>query len=411
MPDTFKPYRKGFCQTGMKILVTCLSKAWGGMEMFALSSIKLLIEDGYNVTAACIDGSPLHAELKKSGIKQETFKPALFSSHNLLKFVKIFRKKGYNLLHTHFSKDLWLIVPAVKITRCQIPVVLTKHLGSAVSKKDYLHNMIYKRVDYAIAISNVIKQNLLDTTCLTSEKVILLNNYIDLSRFGKNEKSREKLLKEFSIPPGVLTMGVVARITPGKGHEEVVEAVKKISSQNFEFKVFIVGASSPDEADYEKGLKEKVKKYGLDKYFVFTGFRSDIPELMSMFDIFLFPSRAEAFGLSLLEAMAAGLPSIVCFSDGVKDIAVENQTSLTFDRQNYELLAKHIKKLILDKALREKLGAKSLERARRFSPRIFQEKINLLYELAILRQTNINDYINELIENPPDSKEDRIFVN
>lgn len=374
--------------------------------MFAISSMGLLLKEGYKVSAACIEGSKIHQELKKLDIPVELFSPSLFSLQNIVKFARLFRKRGYNLIHSHFSKDLWLIVPALKMIRSKLPVILTKHLGSAVSKKDILHNVIYKRLDFAIAISNVIKENLVETTALTEDKVALINNYIDVDRYARNPKAAERLRKEFNLEKDTLVFGVVARITPGKGHEEVIEAVKKLSTQKLNFKVVIAGTSSPDEKEYEQSLKDLIKIYDIDDYFIFTGFRSDVPDLMSLFDVFLFPSRAEAFGLALVEAMAADLPSIVCYSDGVKDIAVKDVTSLTFDRGDDNKLACQMKKLYTDDVLRRNLAENSLKRARHFTASIFQEKINQLYEFAVLKTAGKIVNSNELADDSYNSQDD-----
>lgn len=378
----------------MHILITCLSKSWGGMEMFTISSLYLLLQNGYKVTAACIENSPIHRELKAHGISVELFKPARLSFSNLLKFAKLFTQNKFDLIHSHYSKDLWQIIPALKLTSSELPIVLTKHLGSGVSKKDYLHRKLYDRLDHAIAISNVIKDNLLESTTLTDEKISLISNYIDLNRYKKSQLVNLRLRKEFSIDRETYMLGVVARITPGKGHEEVIEAVNKLKNENLNFKVMVVGTSSADEKKYEEDLKNQIKNFGIEKYFIFSGFRSDVPDLLAMFDLFLFPSRAEAFGLALLEAMATGLPNIVCYSDGVKDIAVKGETSLTFNRMDSDMLARQIKIALTDENLRDKLGKNSLARAQFFSEGIFQKKITALYEFLVSKKTTkVNSYI------------------
>lgn len=372
----------------MNILVSCLSKSWGGMEMFVISSIKLLLKEGHTVTLASIENSPIDKESRSLNIASLNFQASPLSLKSIMLFNKAIKDGKIDLIHTHFSKDLWLIVPALKMSGLNTPLVMTKHIGSAIEKKDLLHNFIYRRLDCAVAISEVIRQNLLDTTILGEEKVALVNNFIDISKFVKKDGSL-KLKEEFQIAPQETVIGMVGRISPGKGHEDVIEAVRIVSEDKPDIKVIIVGTSQENERHYEAGLKEKVKEYGLDKYFIFTGFRKDIPELLSLFDIFLFPSHAEAFGLSLLEAMAVGLPSVVCFSDGVKDIAVEDVTSLTYGRGEYEKLARHIKSLLSDRELRARLSENSVERVKLFSPEIFQEKIEKLYSDLILKKKRI----------------------
>ncbi|MGE5353689.1 MAG: glycosyltransferase family 4 protein [Acidobacteriota bacterium] len=348
------------------------------MEMFVISSIKLLLKEGHSVTLASIKESPIDKESRKLNVASVNFDESPLSLRSIMLFKKTLQMGKIDLIHTHFSKDLWLIIPALKISGLKTPVVMTKHIGSAIEKKDLLHNFIYRRLDCAIAISEVIRQNLLDTTILGDKKVALIHNFIDVDKFVKRGDSI-KLKEELQITPSQTVIGMVGRISPGKGHEDVIEAVRLISKDKPDIKVVIVGTSQENERHYEAGLKEKVMLYGLDKYFIFTGFRKDIPELLSLFDIFLFPSHAEAFGLSLLEAMAVGLPNVVCYSDGVKDIALEEVTSLTYGRGEYEKLAGNIKELLSDAELRSRLSKNSMERVKLFSPGVFQKKIETLY--------------------------------
>ncbi|MGE5439016.1 MAG: glycosyltransferase family 4 protein [Bacteroidota bacterium] len=355
------------------------------MEMFVISSIKLLLKEGHSVALASIENSPIDKESRRLNVKSVNFDASPLSLKSIMLFKKTLQNEKIDLIHTHFSKDLWLIVPALKLSGLKTPVVMTKHIGSAIEKKDLLHNFIYRRLDCAIAISEVIRQNLLDTTVLGEKKVALIHNFIDINKFVKNDDSSD-LKKEFQITPSQTVIGMVGRISPGKGHEDVIEAVRVISQDEPDIKVIIVGTSQENERQYEAGLKEKVRQYGLDKYFIFTGFRKDIPELLSLFDIFLFPSHAEAFGLSLLEAMAVGLPNVVCYSDGVKDIALEDVTSLTYGRGEYEKLAGHIKNLLSNPELRTRLSENSMKRVKLFSPEVFQEKIETLYRNLVLKK-------------------------
>jgi glycosyltransferase involved in cell wall biosynthesis len=77
--------------------------------------------------------------------------------------------------------------------------------------------------------------------------------------------------------------------------------------------------------------------------------------------------------------MSTGLPNVVCFSEGVKEIAIENVTSLTYDKDDYKKLASQILKLIKDKELQVKLSENSVKRAGDFSTEAYQEEISKLY--------------------------------
>lgn len=366
----------------MNILVTCLSKSWGGMEMFAVSSIGLLLDEGHSVTLACIKGTRIENAARNMNIEIAGFSSGSPGLDNLFTMYTLLNDSAFDIIHSHYTKDLWIIVPALKLKGSRTPLVITKHLGSYIKKKDILHRFIYNRVDHAVAISNVIRDNIIDTTGMSGEKVSVIHNFVDLEKYSQNENVFD-IKKEFGINADTVTLGMIGRITPAKGHDDVIEAVNLLKGKNLDFKVIVVGSSQADELGFEMGLKEQIRKYDIDNYFVFAGFRSNVPEFIRSFDIFLFPSKAEAFGLALVEAMAAGLPNIVCYSDGVKDIAIKDHTALAYDRDDIKTLALCMERLICDAPLRKFLGDNSREASANYSPSLFRQKIELLYNSLI----------------------------
>lgn len=364
----------------MKVLVTCMSKSWGGMEMFTVTSCQSLQNNDYEVLLACIKDSPIDKESDKLDIRKIFFyKSSYFNVYQIIKLARFILANKIDLVHVQFSKDLWIVVPALKLVNPRIPLIFTKHLGSYISKKDFLHTWIYGRVNCATAISEVIRKNLIETTPLKEENIILIHNGVDLSRFTPKLYNPTKVRKELNLTINDFVFGMISRISPGKGHEEVILAANELVQRNENVKIVFVGTSEEKEKYHEDNLYRLIKQNNLDGKIIFTGFRKDIPELLSAFDVFLFPSRAEAFGIALIEAMAMGKPNIVCLTDGVNDIVRENETSLTFDRSDIEMLSKQMQKLISDSELRNKLASNSLIRAQDFSLENYQQKINELY--------------------------------
>lgn len=364
----------------MKILITCLSRSWGGMEMFTVTSCQSLQNNDYEVLLACIKDSPIDKESDKLGITKIYFnKSSYFNIYQIIKLARFILTNKIDLVHVQFSKDLWIVVPALKLINPRIPLIFTKHLGSYISKKDFLHKWIYGRVNCATAISEVIRKNLIETTPLKEENIMLLHNGVDLSRFTPKLYNPTKVRKELNLAINDFVFGMISRISPGKGHEEVILAANELVQRNENVKIVFVGTSEEKEKHHEEHLRSLIKQNNLHDKVIFTGFRKDIPELLSAFDVFLFPSRAEAFGIALIEAMAMGKPNIVCLTDGVNDIVRENETSLTFSRGDTEKLSEHMQKLISDSELRDKLASNSLIRAQDFSLESYQKKIDELY--------------------------------
>ncbi|MCX8057486.1 MAG: glycosyltransferase family 4 protein [Ignavibacteria bacterium] len=368
----------------MKILVSCLSKSWGGMEMFAVQSAYELLKLNFDVYLFCIKDSKIDLNSnfisteKKLKVKSNSY----LNLSNILRLKNFLQKNQIDLIHTQFSKDLWTISPALFLIKKHIPLVFTKQLGSFIVKKDLLHKKIYQRVDKAIAISTVIKKNLIETTPLDENKIVVIPNVVDLEKFNPANFNKLKLKKDFGIDENTFVFTNVARLSPGKGQDLVLKAISLVKNQLQNTLFLFVGDAEEKEKFYEVELKSFVQRNELSELVRFVGFRKDIPEILAMSDAFIFPSYAEAFGISLVEAMAMGLPNIVCNTDGVIDIILENKTSLTFQRDDYKTLSEHILKLRFDENLRITLSKNSLERAKEFSFENYNEKIiNLYHEL------------------------------
>jgi D-inositol-3-phosphate glycosyltransferase len=348
----------------MKILYSCLSKSWGGMEMFTITAVSQLLKRNIETELLCFQGSRINIEAEKLGFKIHTLKADnYFHPFEVLKLKKIIKDKDYSIIHTQASKDLWILVPALKLSALNILLVLTKQVGSFIVKKDMLHKWIYNRVDLALAISNVIKKNLLDTCPLTEEKIRLLHNGIDTKKFDPDIVDKEKVRNEFNIGKDELVIGMLARFSWGKGHEEFILAAKQLLPKYPQLKFMVVGEPSRGEDEYAQIIKNLVSKNGVEKNFVFTGFRKDTPEVLAAMDIFTFPSHSEAFGIALAEASSMGKPSVCSNSDGVLDIAVDSVTSYLFRKQDGNDLANKLELLINSPETRKRFGESARKRA------------------------------------------------
>lgn len=368
----------------MKVLYSCLSKSWGGMEMFTLTAVKQLINRNINVELVCIAESRLHIEANNIGIIIHPIKASGYLHPvSTIKLSSIIRKGNHDIIHTQASKDLWLLVPALKLINASTPLILTKQVGSAIIKKDRLHKWLYNRLTYAFAISRVIQKNLVETCPLPEEKIVLIHNAIDTKIFSPEKSDGRKVRNEFGIASGDVVIGMLARFSPGKGHEEFLKAAAELNKKHDNLKFLIVGEASRGENDYAESIKKLAAEYNLGNA-VFTGFRSDTPEVLAAMDIFIFPSHGEAFGIALAEAMAMEKPSVCSNSDGVLDIAVDGATSYLFENKNSLDLAEKIEMLISSPGKRNEFGFAARKRAvENFDIEPLTDKVLKIYSDAI----------------------------
>lgn len=121
---------------------------------------------------------------------------------------------------------------------------------------------------------------------------------------------------------------------------------------------------------------------------IFTCFRSDTPEVLAAMDIFAFPSHSEAFGIALVEAMAMAKPSVCSNTEGVLDIAVDEETSYLFETKNAEDLKKKLVLLIESGEKRSEFGKNARKRVtENFELQSVTDKVVKIYQDEIGKVT------------------------
>ncbi len=347
----------------LNILQTCFSRSWGGLEIQALEISKQLRYRTHRVWLACLPGSRLEEEAIAAEVHVVPVKVKGYL-HPLViaRLARFIRREGIDVIHCQHSKDIATIVPAKKLSGEGSPIVLSKRVGSYITKKDLLHRYTYGNVDRVLAISDVIHKNVLDTTPVPVEKVVTLHDAVDTEAFSLSRVSRDRVRREFKFTDETIVVGFVGRFSPGKGHEELVEAAALLNKRYNNIRFLVVGEASRGEQAYEQRIKSLCRSLKLDGVVQFTGYRKDIPDLMASFDIFAFPSHAEAFGVVLIEAMAMEKPVVSTNCDGVLDIVVDGVTGIYVNPRNPAQLAAAIEKLGADPLLREQMGKAGRER-------------------------------------------------
>lgn len=364
----------------MKILQTCGSVSWGGLEMTALKTAAMMKKRGHSVHLLCIENSTLEKEASKKDLFKilisSKSKSALSSIRTLKKYIAI---ENYDIVHLHLSHDLWVIVPALKLSGNKAKLFLTKHMGSGVSKKDIFHRFLYNRVNHIFAVSNYVKDSVLKTCPVNEDIISILYPGLNMNKYNPADFNKNEIRKEFNIKRGTTVIGMSGRMSPGKGQEEFLEAAKILKDKIKDNIMFVIaGAASFGEDEYENKIKKLATELSISDYVLFTGYRNDMPRILSMLDIFVFPSHEESFGITLTEAMALGIPTAATEKAGVLDLISDSETGLLVPPKNSHELAAAIKKLIENPRLRKQLGKAAREKA--------EEIFNAEYELDILEK-------------------------
>lgn len=356
--------------------------------MQALMTSVELKKRGHDVELLCLQRSTLLREANAAGIPAVGL---LGEDKNAFGTIKdltgLLRNYNYDIVHTHLSHDLWWIVPALKLSSSPAKLFLTKHMASGVKKTDPMHRFLYGRLQGTFAISNYIRQSVINTCPVPEKDVHVLPPGIPPEIFDPATQDKSAARSEFGIPENAITVGMVGRMTPGKGHEEFMKAARKLLDESkMKFFFLIAGTASHGEDAYETRIRSLASDMGLVDSVVFTGFVQDVPRFLSALDIFAFPSHEESFGLGLTEAMAMKLPAVASRSAGVLDIVVDGETGLLFEPKNASALAGAIAALAGNPERRAQLGeAGRLRVEELFSIRSVIGRLEEAYSLVLSR--------------------------
>lgn len=371
----------------LRILQVCSSLAWGGTEMHLPILASRLLERGHAVQAVCHPDGKIVQETAARRIPTSTIRlGAYLNPVTTTQVVRLLRRERPDILHLHLSRDLWQVVPASRLAGCD-RVILTKHVGSLVRKRDPLHRWLYQRVDRIITVSDVLRRNVIETCPIAPDRVLTIHHALDLRKYDPARCQPEAVRREFGLGSDDLVIGTVGRITPGKGYEEFLQAARLIREERARegggrpVKFLIVGNASYGEEAYYDTVVALAHELGIEQDVIFAGYRRDIPELLSAMDVFLFPSRAEGLGATLIEAMAMRRACVSTDSDGTVDIVKNGVTGLTVPPGDAGSLARATLAILRDPVLQHSIAAAARQRVEeKFDLEAMVSKIEAVYE-------------------------------
>jgi len=356
----------------MNILFTCGSFSWGGLEMQTLKLAKTFKDKGHNVLLLVPKNSRLHENATAEHIKTKTLRWS-----NALTVVNIFKTKHIintfqpQIIHTQLSHDLWILSPAIS-KKSKTHLVFTRRMASNVSKKDFLHTALYKKVDVVLCVSKFIADNMAKTTTVNSNNIKVHYNGLNLKRFTPELYDKDACRKELGIGKDAYVVGFLGRFTFMKGHSEFFEAGKMIQQRFAErdFQFLVAGGDSFGEEAFGQETREK----GIDllgkENIVFTGDITNTPQVLKAMDVLVFPSHEESFGNVLCEAGAMEIPVVASNSGGVPDIVIHNETGLLVEPKNSLGFAEAIAFYIQHPEIAKEHG----KEARVFVSKMFEEE-------------------------------------
>jgi glycosyltransferase involved in cell wall biosynthesis len=215
--------------------------------------------------------------------------------------------------------------------------------------------------DLTVCVSDAVRRRLIDDYAFPAKKTVKIWNGADLSYFGVPTNRSGELRASFGIAKDDPVIVCVARLDMNKGIQVLLEAVKQIVKEFPTCKCWIVG-----EGPARKILVQRRAELDLSEVALFVGHQADIRPYLEAADIFVLPSFKEGLPLSLVEAMAYGLPAVVTDVGGNAEVVVPGHNGFVVEPGSIEQLTDAIKRLLANGEERRKMGENGRRTAKQF---------------------------------------------
>jgi N-acetyl-alpha-D-glucosaminyl L-malate synthase BshA len=342
----------------------------GGSGIMSMELAKELAKRGHNVYVVSYPGTNLTPSEERLGIQicpvemigYPCFKAEPYSATFTSRIVNLYSEGiDIDIIHANYA----ITHGEAAITAKRIierkggrpKVVITSH-GSDVHTNGH-HSLLASSIEDTLECADAItfvSQALQDeakTLFQLNDYGQVIYNFVDETKFKPSDhKTKSRARKELSIPPQAVVVYHASNFREVKHTDILVETANELNKDNHEIYFLMVG-DGPFKTETEEKAREM---YGLGDRMIFVGKQEDVKPYIHASDIGILPSKREAFGLSLLEVMACGLPVLGSNIGGIPEVISNHETGYLFDSDNVEEIAYYVRKLASDADLRKTMG-------------------------------------------------------
>jgi glycosyltransferase involved in cell wall biosynthesis len=214
------------------------------------------------------------------------------------------------------------------------------------------------------------------------DRLTVVHGGIDVERFRPQPDAARRVRDALGVPPAAPLVGMVARFSPGKGHEVLLRAMALVANAAPEARCVLVGdALFAGEAAWKARVLALAGTLGLDGRVTFAGWCDDMPAVLSAIDVLVHPATTpDSLPAAVLEAMAAGRPVIGTRTGGVPELVEHGLTGCLVPPGSVAELARSLRSLLGDPGARAAMGAAGRRRVvARFSRERFGRAMTDLY--------------------------------
>ena len=333
----------------LRLLQIVHTTGYGGLERQVLSLSLGLREAGHSVTLALRPGSWLSRQAAREGLSWEPVRfRGLVDPLSYLDLWRIVRRRRIDIVHGHSRRSAFYSALSARLGGC----------GSVATIHSLQTWKGFRRNQRMIAVSGAVRDFLVRKGLPEARIDRVYNGVGQIA--PPDARQRAAARAALGLEEGDIAVAMVGRVVPHKGHDLLVRALACLPESLRNVRLFMVGDA---DSQWGRGVADLARLLGVESRVHFPGYRDDVQPVLHAMDVFVQPSRSEALSLSLLEAMAAGLPVVAARTGGMPEVVGHERDGLLFESGDAGDLAHQLARLA-DPDLRGRLGQGAVARQR-----------------------------------------------
>lgn len=240
----------------------------------------------------------------------------------LARLTRLIRTGRYDVVHTHLYRSC--IYGRIAARLAGTPVVVTTEHSIGETHLERRRMTLGVRAlylgtdlcsDATIAVSDAVAHRLTKWG-VPARKIETIPNGLDFDRVAFDAAARDDIRAEFNLPRDAYVIGVLGRLDPIKRFDLVIRAAAPLLDDQHRLLIVGDGQIRPD-------LEAEAARHGVAELVTFAGERHDVAAMLSSLDLFIAASEQETFGLSVLEALANGIPALYTTCPALESIETD----------------------------------------------------------------------------------------
>ncbi len=365
----------------LRVLHTVSGLHVGGVGRLLLRNALALESAGIrNHIAYLVPNHRLEAEYRKAGLNPICLhhRHTTDGPRTLYRLIRLIREHDIDIVHTNHGLDrlyggLAAMLTGVPAITTAHDVVENHHLSGGARLRLWVERQLLSQY---IAVSAAVGRVCETSRGILRDRVRVIHSGIEAKEFSRpTADAVNKVRNELGLHDADPILINVGRLSAAKNQHHLIPMMSRVLKRRPQAKLLIVG-----DGTERARLETAIAKAGLQGSIRLLGMRSDVPELLALSTVFLFPSESEGLGLSVIEAMGAGKPVIAANVAPMDEVVEDGQSGLLVDTHDATAFADAVEQVLDAPAFAHRMGVRGQQIVKeRFSLESTSRSMGSLY--------------------------------